>query len=92
MFIAFLEGRTCLLLMDGHGSHITPEVIKLATENNVILFTFAAHTSHACQPLDVSVYKSLKVCDHLFHLIEIINWNVIKMFEGLWLTILILIN
>ncbi len=61
-FIKFMEGRLCLLIMDGHGSHITPEVLKMASDNNVVLFTFAAHTSHACQPLDVSVYRSFKVC------------------------------
>lgn len=46
--------------MDSHASHINPEVISLASENQIYLFTYPAHTSHLLQPLDVGVYKSLK--------------------------------
>jgi DDE superfamily endonuclease len=61
MFIRFMEGKECMLLCDGHASHITPEIIRLADKNNIHILTFAAHTSHAVQPLDTSVYKSMKV-------------------------------
>ncbi|XP_046681317.1 MFS-type transporter clz9-like [Homalodisca vitripennis] len=46
--------------MDSHGSHVGPEVIELAKQNEIYLMTFPAHTSHLFQPLDVGVYKSLK--------------------------------
>lgn len=36
------------------------DVITLAKENQIYLFTFPAHTSHLLQPLDVGVYKPLK--------------------------------
>ena len=36
------------------------DVIDLARENDVILFCLPPHTTHALQPLDVSVFKSLK--------------------------------
>ena len=52
--------RPILLLMDSHGSHITPEIIDLAHENGMYILTFPAHTTHILQPLDVGVYKALK--------------------------------
>ena len=50
-----------LLLVDGHASHCVPEVVQICKENNVILLALAPHTTHLCQPLDVAVYKSLKM-------------------------------
>ena len=50
-----------LLLVDGHSSHCTCDVIEAARENHVILLALAPHTTHLCQPLDVCVYKSFKV-------------------------------
>lgn len=52
--------RPVLLLLDGHISHCSPQVIELARKNNVTLFALAPHTTHICQPLDVAVYKSFK--------------------------------
>ena len=52
--------RPVLLFVDGHASHITLDVIDVAKENDVILFCLPPHTTHALQPLDVSVFKSLK--------------------------------
>ena len=54
--------RPVLLLVDGHKSHITLDVIDECRKNDVILFCLPPHTTHALQPLDVSVFKSLK--DH----------------------------
>ena len=53
--------RSVLLLVDGHSSHCSPEVIEAARANNVVLMALAPHTTHLCQPLDVAVYKSFKV-------------------------------
>ena len=52
--------RPVLLFVDGHASHITIDVIDLARKNQIILFCLPPHTTHALQPLDVSVFKSLK--------------------------------
>ena len=50
-----------LLILDGHASHVTINVIKLAYENNIhLLCRLPAHTSHILQPLDVSVFYSFK--------------------------------
>lgn len=52
--------RPVLLIEDGHASHITLEVIRLARENDVHLLCIPAHTTHLLQPLDVGVFKPLK--------------------------------
>ena len=50
-----------LLIFDGHNSHISVRTIELAIENNITLLCLPAHTTHILQPLDVSVFKSVKV-------------------------------
>lgn len=55
------SARPVILFMDSHASHINMDVITLARENQIYLFTFPAHTSHLLQPLDVGVYKPLKL-------------------------------
>ena len=52
--------RPVLLCVDGHASHVNLDVIHLAHKNDVILFCLPLHTTLALQPLDVSVFKSLK--------------------------------
>ena len=52
--------RPVVLFIDGHKSHMTLDVVDLARSNDVILFCLPPHTSHALQPLDVAVFKSLK--------------------------------
>ena len=49
-----------ILLMDNHGSHLTPQFILLARRNNIVPFTFPAHLTHCMQPLDVGVFQSYK--------------------------------
>lgn len=53
--------RPVLLVMDSHASHLSPEALQMAEDNRIILLTFPSHTTHVLQPLDVSVYRSLKV-------------------------------
>ena len=61
MFIQKIPpSRPVLLVLDGHGSHITIDVIEFARSNNVHLLCLPSHTSHILQPLDVGVFKSLK--------------------------------
>lgn len=54
-----LEGKK-IMFFDGHASHITSDLVKLARDNNIILFKLPPHTTHVLQPLDVSVFKSVK--------------------------------
>ena len=52
--------RPVLLILDGHASHSTIDMIEAAMANNVILLAMAPHTTHMCQPLDVAVFRSFK--------------------------------
>lgn len=53
--------RPLLLLLDGHSSHYSPETIKMAAEEKVVLFVLPPNTTHLCQPLDQGVFGPLKV-------------------------------
>ena len=55
------DGHAVLLTYDGHNSHITYKTIELAMANNITILCLPPNTSHATQPLDVGVFRSLKV-------------------------------
>ena len=52
--------RPVLLVMDGHSSHLTLKIIKLAKSNSVHIFCLPPHTTNQTQPLDKAVFKSMK--------------------------------
>lgn len=61
-FLVFVgDSRPVILIFDGHTSHITPQLMSLALENNINIQKLPAHTSHILQPLDVSCFRALKV-------------------------------
>ena len=49
-----------LLILDGHGSHEIIEFLWKCLEHNIYLLFLPAHTSHVLQPLDLTVFSSLK--------------------------------
>jgi hypothetical protein len=49
-----------LLIMDGHSSHITTNVIAFCMRNAIDLLILPPHCSHILQPLDVGVFAPLK--------------------------------
>ena len=53
-----LEHR--LMIYDGHPSHLNYDTIKHAWINNVTTLKLPPHTTDLLQPVDVSVFKSLK--------------------------------
>jgi hypothetical protein len=53
-------GTYRLLILDGHGSHATPEFDLFCSENNIITECLPPHTSHILQPLDVACFGPLK--------------------------------
>ena len=60
-FLKYLpKTRPVLLLLDGHSSHYSPVTIKIAAENQVILFALPPHTTHVSQPLDCCCFAPLK--------------------------------
>jgi hypothetical protein len=64
LFIPATQGRTKgryrLLVLDGHGSHLTPQFDRTCTENDIIPICMPAHSSHLLQPLDIGCFSVLK--------------------------------
>ena len=53
-------GQYRLLILDGHGSHATPEFDRFCSENSIIVLYMPPHSSHLLQPLDVGCFSPLK--------------------------------
>jgi len=54
------NGEYRMLILDGHGSHITYEFLLHCREHKIVLVRLIPHTSHLCQPLDVGLFRPLK--------------------------------
>ena len=52
--------RPTLLMMGGHGSPISYNIIKRAVEENIKIILLPPHTTNVVQPLDVGLFRSLK--------------------------------
>ena len=55
-----------LLILDGHASHITLDVLLQAQESSLDIVTLPSHMSHALQPLDVLVFRPFKQVFHSY--------------------------
>lgn len=55
-----VPGKHCLLVLDGHGSYLTPEFDRICEENDIIAICMPSHASHLLQPLDVGCFSVLK--------------------------------
>jgi hypothetical protein len=49
-----------LLILDGHGSHITLDFIEYAMDHKILILQLPPHTSHYLQPLDVGIFTGMK--------------------------------
>jgi DDE superfamily endonuclease len=57
---AMKKGKYRMLIMDGHGSHLTNEFINYCWTEDIVPFLLPAHTTHLLQPLDIGVFQSYK--------------------------------
>jgi hypothetical protein len=48
-----------LLILDGHGSHLTMDFIEYCDRNRILLAVYPPHSTHTLQPLDVVMFKPL---------------------------------
>ncbi|RYN74719.1 hypothetical protein AA0120_g12237 [Alternaria tenuissima] len=48
-----------LLILDGHGSHLTPDFLSFCDANRILLAVFPPHSTHTLQPLDVVLFSPL---------------------------------
>jgi len=63
-----------LLILDGHGSHVSLKAIEQAQQFGLDMITLLSHTSHVLQPLDVNCFKLSK---QLLKKRKIIAWLAI---------------
>lgn len=54
------DEKPIVLTFDGHESHETPAIKRLAYDNNIVLFCLPSKTTHKLQPLDVGVFSVLQ--------------------------------
>ena len=87
------QQRPVLLVVDGHKSHVTEDLINAAIANNVIVFCLPAHASHLLQPLDLSLFGPLKkgwvkACAAFNHISSVVvsQRNFAKIFNLAWQT------
>ena len=63
-FDPYTQGRTVgkyrLLILDGHGSHVTAEFDQYCQQNHIIVLCMPPYSSYLLQPLDVSCFSVLK--------------------------------
>ena len=50
-----------ILVLDGHGSHMSAKATNICVENNIVLYCLPPHTTNVLQPLDVSVFRPFKI-------------------------------
>jgi hypothetical protein len=55
-----ITGVYRLLILDGHGSHATPEFDQYCKDNKIITLCMPPHSSHRLQPLDVGCFSRVK--------------------------------
>jgi hypothetical protein len=48
-----------LLILDGHGSHVTMDFINYCDQNKILLAVLPPHSTHTLQPLDKVMFKPL---------------------------------
>lgn len=60
-FNNFRTPGSCLLILDGHKSHMDEAILNVADELGIEILCLPAHCSHELQPLDKSFFKPLKV-------------------------------
>ena len=58
--VSHTKGVYRLLILDGHGSHVTPEFDLFCKEHSIISLCMPPHSSHLLQPLDVGCFAVLK--------------------------------
>jgi hypothetical protein len=55
-----MDSNQHLLILDGHCSHITLQVVCKAAKAGLDIITLPFHTSHYLQPLDIAVFRPFK--------------------------------
>lgn len=86
-----------LLMVDGHGSHLTMRFIKYCLQNKILLSVFPSHSTHRLQPLDVGIFSPLaraysnKLVEFMFEcqgLCSITKRDFLRLFWMAWTSVI----
>jgi len=55
-----VPSKKCLLIVDGHSTHISVDAIEFAMNHGIEMICLPPHTSHRLQPMDTHLNKNLK--------------------------------
>ena len=68
--------KRMLLILDGHKSHVTLEVLLKAKDHGLDMMSFSNHTCDGLQPLDISYLKPFKqALEHIEMCGQEITWE-----------------
>ena len=59
-FVSRVKTRPILLIVDGHASHTSLDVVERAISEQITILKLPPHCTDLLEPLDVSVFKPLK--------------------------------
>jgi hypothetical protein len=54
------RGEKHILIFNSYSSHLTLEFLQKCEDHNILLFSFIAHSTHLCQPLNSKLFLSYK--------------------------------
>jgi len=54
--------ETRVLIMDGHSSHYSTDLLEFCQQNNIEVYGYPPHCTHALQGLDVVCFAKMKDC------------------------------
>ncbi|OHW95382.1 transposase [Colletotrichum incanum] len=89
---ALAQGSKRLLIIDGHGSHVSDEFMWKCYCEGIYLACLPAHSSHVTQPLDLSVFsplkasyrKHLRIHNYIFNSAPISKQNFLRCYSHAW--------
>lgn len=82
-----------LLIIDGHGDHVSVEFIEYCHANKILLMVYPLHSTHTLQPLDVVIFAPLAAAykAQLAHFLEcsqrltsITKRDFYRLFDAAW--------
>ena len=79
------NGEWRLLILDGHGSHVTGSFLVYCLINKIHVLRIPPHTSHLTQPLDVGLFGPLKTALSVA-LDPLLRKEVSRLHKSEWLT------
>lgn len=77
-------GKQCLLIMDGHATHLQVEFLEACWPRNIACLILPANMTSILQPLDVAFFNQLKMSYHSQSAQHLLHTRSITLSKGLF--------